>query len=101
MEALPGLAVAVPDPVQNPGLPPHRERITDKDPAAMKRAVRTVYTLFYLSLAGSIWAIAAYMLFPIESGRSSTSATTTSSSASASRSRCSRSASVRSTGPRR
>jgi hypothetical protein len=69
MEALPGLAVAVPDPVQNPGLPPHRERITDKDPAAMKRAVRTVYTLFYLSLAGSIWAIAAYMLFPIESGQ--------------------------------
>lgn len=64
----PGLAVAVPDPVENPGLPPHRERITDKDPAAMKRAVRTVYTLFYLSLAGSIWAIAAYMLFPIESG---------------------------------
>lgn len=62
-----GLAVAVPDPVRNPGLPPHRERITDKDPAAMKRAVRTVYTLFYLSLAGSIWAIAAYMLFPIES----------------------------------
>ena len=65
----PGLAVAVPDPVHNPGLPPHRERITDKDPAAMQRAVRTVYTLFYLSIAASIWAIAAYMLFPIESGR--------------------------------
>ncbi|MGF3055046.1 cytochrome bc1 complex Rieske iron-sulfur subunit [Microbacterium sp. YY-01] len=64
----PGLAVAVSDPVQNPGLPPHRERITDKDPKAEKRAVRTVYTLFYLSLAGSIWAVAAYMLFPIESG---------------------------------
>ena len=64
-----GLAVAVPDPVQNPGLPPHRARVTDQDPAAMKRAVRTVYTLFYLSLAGSIWAVAAYMLFPIESGR--------------------------------
>ncbi|WP_106813728.1 cytochrome bc1 complex Rieske iron-sulfur subunit [Microbacterium timonense] len=65
----PGLAVAVPDPVRNPGLPPHRERMTDKDPASMKRAVRTVYTLFYLSIAGSIWAVAAYMLFPIESGR--------------------------------
>ena len=65
----PGLAVAVPDPVNNPGLPPHRERMTDKDPASMKRAVRTVYTLFYLSVAGSIWAVAAYMLFPIESGR--------------------------------
>ena len=37
----PGLAVAVPDPVRNPELPPHRERMTDKDPAAMKRAVRT------------------------------------------------------------
>ncbi|QEW00265.1 Rieske 2Fe-2S domain-containing protein [Microbacterium caowuchunii] len=63
-----GLAVAVSDPVQNPGLPPHRERITDKDPAAMKRAVRTVYTLFYLSVAASIWAVVAYMIFPIESG---------------------------------
>ena len=64
----PGLAVAVSDPVHNPGLPPHRERMTDKDPKAEKAAVRTVYTLFYLSLAGSIWAVAAYMLFPIESG---------------------------------
>jgi len=63
-----GLAVAVTDPVQNPGLPPHRERMTDTDPAAMKRAVRTVYTLFYVSVAASIWAIAAYMIFPIESG---------------------------------
>ncbi|MET2012822.1 Rieske 2Fe-2S domain-containing protein [Microbacterium chocolatum] len=64
-----GLAVVVSDPVRNPELPPHRERMTDKDPAAMTRAVRTIYTLFYLSVAGSIWAIAAYMLFPIESGR--------------------------------
>src|SRR3954454_5797544 len=65
----PGLGVAVSDPVQNPGMPPHRARRTDKDPRAEKAAERTVYTLFYLSLAGSIWAIAAYMLFPIESGR--------------------------------
>jgi len=65
----PGLAVAVPDPVRNDVLPPHRERMTDKDPASMKRAVRTVYTLFYLSVAGSIWAVAAYMIFPIESGQ--------------------------------
>ena len=62
----PGLAVAVPDPVRDPELPPHRARMTDKDPAAMTRAVRTVYTLFYLSVAASIWAIAAYFLFPIE-----------------------------------
>ncbi len=64
----PGLAVAVPDPVRDPELPPHRLRITDKDPAAMQRAVRTVYTLFYISVAASIWAIAAYFLFPIEDG---------------------------------
>ncbi|MBS1698342.1 MAG: Rieske 2Fe-2S domain-containing protein [Actinobacteria bacterium] len=63
-----GLSVDVSDPAQNPGLPAHRERVTDQDPKAMKAAVRTVYTLFYLSLAGSIWAVAAYMLFPIESG---------------------------------
>ena len=54
----PGLAVAVSDPVQPPALAPHRERMTDKDPAAMKRAVRTVYTLFYISAAASIWATA-------------------------------------------
>ena len=63
-----GLAVEVSDPARNPGLPPHRERMTDKDPAAMRRAVRTVYTLFYLSVAGSIWAVVAYLLFPIEGG---------------------------------
>jgi len=63
-----GLAVAVPDPVENPGLPGHRHRMTDQDPEAMKRAVRTVYTLFYFSVAASIWASIAYMIFPIESG---------------------------------
>ena len=63
-----GLAVAVSEPVQPPATAEHRSRMTDKDPVAMKRAVRTVYTLFYLSVAASIWAIAAYMIFPIESG---------------------------------
>ena len=63
-----GLAVAVSDPVRNPGLPPHRARVTDQDPAKMRQAARTVYSLFYLSIAGSIWAVAAYMLFPIEDG---------------------------------
>ncbi|WP_105565367.1 cytochrome bc1 complex Rieske iron-sulfur subunit [Microbacterium halophytorum] len=61
-----GLAVNVSDAPQNPGMPPHRQRMTDKDPKAEKRAARVVYGLFYLSVAGSLWAIAAYMLFPIE-----------------------------------
>ncbi|MFT4230332.1 MAG: Rieske 2Fe-2S domain-containing protein [Microbacterium sp.] len=64
----PGLAVAVQDPVEVPDLPPHRLRVTDKDPKRMRDAVRSVYTLFYVSVAASIWAIAAYMLFPIEDG---------------------------------
>jgi ubiquinol-cytochrome c reductase iron-sulfur subunit len=60
-----GTAVVTRDAVANPGFPPHRPRVTDLDPRAEKRAERTVYTLFYLSIVGSVFAIAAYMLFPI------------------------------------
>lgn len=60
-----GTAVVAQDAVSNPGFPPHRPRVTDLDPKADRRAERTVYTLFYLSIVGSVWAIAAYMLFPI------------------------------------
>jgi ubiquinol-cytochrome c reductase iron-sulfur subunit len=63
----PGTAVVSSDAFENPGFAPHRKRVTDLDPAKEKRAERTVYTLFYLSIVGSVWAIAAYMLFPIES----------------------------------
>lgn len=62
-----GTAVAGSD-FQNPGEPPHRLRVTDTDRKANKRAQRQVYTMFYLSIAGSIFAIAAYMAFPIEDG---------------------------------
>jgi ubiquinol-cytochrome c reductase iron-sulfur subunit len=61
----PGTAVVSSDAVRDPGLPPHRLRVTDTDPKKAKRAERTVYTLFYLSLAGSLFAVAAYMAFPI------------------------------------
>lgn len=61
----PGTAVVSSDAVRNPGLPPHRLRVTDTDPKKAKRAERAVYTLFYLSLAGSLFAVAAYMAFPI------------------------------------
>ncbi|MET0976340.1 MAG: Rieske 2Fe-2S domain-containing protein [Leifsonia sp.] len=66
-EASPGTAVVARDAITDPGLLPHRRRVTDVDPKKEKHAERTVYTLFYLSIVGSIWAIAAYMLFPIES----------------------------------
>ncbi len=61
-----GTALIQSDAFENPGFPPHRPRVTDEDPKKEKRAQRTVYTLFYLSILGSIWAIAAYMLFPME-----------------------------------
>lgn len=60
-----GTAVVAPEEFQNPGLPPHRERITDIDPKRMKRAVRIVGTLFYASILGSVFAVFAYMYFPI------------------------------------
>ncbi|WP_127793399.1 ubiquinol-cytochrome c reductase iron-sulfur subunit [Agromyces sp. LHK192] len=65
--ASPGTAVISADAFENPGFPPHRPRVTDEIPQRNKRAQRTVYTLFYLSVLGSVWAIAAYMLFPMES----------------------------------
>lgn len=61
-----GTAVVASDAVENPGFPPHRKRVTDLNPKKERAAERTVYTLFYLSIIGSVWAIAAYMLFPIE-----------------------------------
>jgi ubiquinol-cytochrome c reductase iron-sulfur subunit len=67
-EGDPGSAVVVADSIENPGFPPHRARVTDLDPKKERRAERVVYTLFYLSIIGSVWAIAAYMLFPINSG---------------------------------
>ncbi len=62
-----GSAVVLADRIENPGFPPHRERVTDLDPRNEKSSQRVVFILFYLSILGSIWAIAAYMLFPIES----------------------------------
>jgi ubiquinol-cytochrome c reductase iron-sulfur subunit len=64
----PGTAVIPSESFVEPGFPPHRLRVTDLDPKADKRAERQVYTLFYLSIVGSIFAIVAYMAFPIESG---------------------------------
>lgn len=63
-----GTAVIGPDAVVNPGLPEHRKRVTDLDPKRAKHAERTVFTLFYVSIAGSLGAVLAYMFFPIESG---------------------------------
>ena len=67
-EVSPGLAVVPSDGLQNPGFPPHRPRLTDTDPKKDKRAERQVSGLFYLSIVGSIFAVAAYIAFPIVPG---------------------------------
>ena len=64
-ETNPGTAVERSDGLQNPGLPPHRPRVTDLDPKAAKTAERVIVSLFYVSVAGSVFSMAAYFAFPI------------------------------------
>ncbi|HRN30255.1 MAG TPA: ubiquinol-cytochrome C reductase, partial [Terrimesophilobacter sp.] len=63
-----GTAVISPNALENPGLPPHQPRVTDLDPKKEKAAQRRVIWLFTLSMIGSIFAIYAYIAFPIEAG---------------------------------
>ncbi len=67
-EDAPGTAVIRSDQIENPGFPPYRARITELDPAKEKRAERTVSTLFFLSVIGTVLAVAAYIAFPIVEG---------------------------------
>jgi ubiquinol-cytochrome c reductase iron-sulfur subunit len=60
-----GTAVERSDAFQNPGLPPHRQRVTDRDPKAAKHAERAIVALFYVSIVGAVFAMAAYFAFPI------------------------------------
>jgi ubiquinol-cytochrome c reductase iron-sulfur subunit len=52
--------LAVPERFANPGLPPHRPRLTDSDPRAAKRAERIIAALFGLSALGTVGAIVAF-----------------------------------------
>lgn len=63
-----GIAVIGDDRVENPGFPPHRPRVTDLDPVKERQAERTVATWFILSMVGTVAAIVAYIVFPIEPG---------------------------------
>jgi ubiquinol-cytochrome c reductase iron-sulfur subunit len=64
----PATAVERADRIPNPGFPPERLRVTDLDPKKEKRAERTVSGLFLLSIIGSVIAVVAYVIFPIEEG---------------------------------
>jgi ubiquinol-cytochrome c reductase iron-sulfur subunit len=60
-----GLAVVATDKVKDPGIEPHRVRMTDKSPAKERVANRQVAALFIASALGSAFAIFAYFAFPI------------------------------------
>ena len=54
----------VPERFENPGLPPHRHRMSDTDPAAATRAERQVVGLLLVSILAAIGGVAGYFLFP-------------------------------------
>jgi ubiquinol-cytochrome c reductase iron-sulfur subunit len=56
----------VPARFENPGLLPHRHRVSDTDPQAAKRAERQVAALFALSLLGTVLFVVSYFAFPLE-----------------------------------
>lgn len=58
--------VAVPDRFEDPGLPQHRNRVTDVDAQAARRAERQVAALFGLSAVGTLLALVAYFALPYD-----------------------------------
>lgn len=53
----------IPERFENPGLPPHKHRVTDVDEKAAKRAERQVAGLFTLSIIGTVIGIAGFVMF--------------------------------------
>jgi ubiquinol-cytochrome c reductase iron-sulfur subunit len=64
----PGTAVVSADRFENPGFRPYRPRITELNPAKDRAAERTVSGLFFLSIIGTVLAVAAYIAVPIVPG---------------------------------
>ncbi len=63
-----GTAVVVADEIPNPGFPPYRPRVADLDPVKERQQERRVSWLFLASVAGTVFAITAYIVFPIVPG---------------------------------
>jgi ubiquinol-cytochrome c reductase iron-sulfur subunit len=63
-----GLATNVERPIADPGIEPHRLRMTDKDEGAAKTAERVIASLFLLSIVGAIIAVWGFFAFPITDG---------------------------------
>ena len=55
-----------PERFENPGLPPHRDRMADTDTKAAKRAERQVAFLFVLSILGTLLTLVGYFAVPLD-----------------------------------
>src|SRR6187551_643618 len=63
-----GTAVVPSDAIENPGFEPFRPRVSDLDPVKERQNERRVAWLFFASIIGSVFAVAAYIAFPIVPG---------------------------------
>jgi ubiquinol-cytochrome c reductase iron-sulfur subunit len=63
-----GLANSVERPIADPGIEPHRVRMTDKSEQAAKNAERAVAVMFLISIVGAIIAVWGFFAFPIIDG---------------------------------
>ena len=63
-----GLATDIERPIKDPGIEPHRVRMTDKSEKHARTAEKQVSLLFGLSVVGAIIAIWGYFAFPIVAG---------------------------------
>ena len=62
---------ASPERFENPGLPPHVERMADTDVRAARRAERQVASLFVLSILGTVLTLVGYFAVPLRDDTSS------------------------------
>lgn len=61
-----GTAVVTSDEIQNPGFEPYRARVGDLDPKKERQQERIVSGWFIASIVGTVFAIVAYIIFPID-----------------------------------
>ena len=64
----PGLATDIEKPIANPGIEPHRIRMTDKSEKHARTAEKQIAVMFCVSVVGAIIAIWGFFAFPIVDG---------------------------------
>ena len=64
----PGLATDIEKPIANPGIEPHRVRMTDKSEKHARTAEKQIAVMFGVSVVGAIIAIWGFFAFPIVDG---------------------------------